>query len=169
MESCPEDKADAAFEYYFGKARLNTARTDGNIYSTPLDFPWEPEERTQSLDGKQYTEAAVLDYLDMLGANYAQAVIRAELGEFTKDLPQAPVGNAATSQSSQLPTIGETGSAFPDEFPAYAAALRDIVTITEQVNAPWSRPPRRTILREPCPRMRRRTSIPVYPPLKAAS
>ena len=57
-----QDKADAAFEYYFGKARLNTARTDGNIYSTPLDFPWEPEERTQSLDGKQYTEAAVLDY-----------------------------------------------------------------------------------------------------------
>lgn len=131
-----QDKADAAFEYYFGKARLNTARTDGNIYSTPLDFPWEPEERTQSLDGKQYTEAAVLDYLDMLGANYAQAVIRAELGEFTKDLPQAPAGNAVTSQSGQLPTIGETGSAFPDEFPAYAAALRDIVTITKQVNAP---------------------------------
>ena len=131
-----QDKADAAFEYYFGKARLNTARTDGNIYSAPLDFPWEPEERTQSLDGKQYTEAAVLDYLDMLGANYAQAVIRAELGEFTKDLPQAPAGNAVTSQSGQLPTIGETGSAFPDEFPAYAAALRDIVTITKQVNAP---------------------------------
>ena len=43
-----QEKADAAFEYYFGKARLNTARTDGNIYSTPLDFPWEPEERTQS-------------------------------------------------------------------------------------------------------------------------
>ena len=97
-----QDKADAAFEYYFGKARLNTARTDGSIYSTPLDFPWEPEERTQSLDGKQYTEAAVLDYLDMLGANYAQAVIRAELGEFTKDLPQAPAGNAVTSQSLSL-------------------------------------------------------------------
>ena len=131
-----QDKADAAFEYYFGKARLNTARTDGNIYSTPLDFPWEPEERTQSLDGKQYTEAAVLDYLDMLGANYAQAVIRAELGEFTKDLPQAPASNAATSPRAELPAIGETGSAFPDEFPAYAAALRDIVTITKQVNAP---------------------------------
>ena len=80
-----------------------------------------------------------MDYLDKLGANYAQAVIRAELGEFTKDMPQAPVGNAATSPRAQLPTIGETGSAFPDEFPAYAAALRDIVTITKQVNAPLER------------------------------
>ena len=51
-------------------------------------------------------------------------------------MPQAPAGNAATSPRAQLPTIGETGSAFPDEFPAYAAALRDIVTITKQVNAP---------------------------------
>ena len=72
----------------------------------------------------------------MLGANYAQAVIRAELGEFTKEVPQAPAGKAAPSPRTQLPTIGDTGSAFPDEFPAYAAALRDIVTITKQVNAP---------------------------------
>lgn len=131
-----QDKADAAFDYYFGKARLNTARTDGNVYSTPLDFPWEPEERTQFLDDKKYTEAAVLDYLDILGANYAQAVIRAELGEFTKELPQATTENAAPSPRATLPSIGGTGSAFPDEFPGYAAALRDIVTITKQVNAP---------------------------------
>jgi len=129
------EKADAAFDYYFGKARLNTARTDGNIYSTPLEFPWEPEKRTQSRGGKQFTEAAVLDYLDMLGANYAQAVIRAELGEFTKDLPQVPAGKASTR--SELPTTGETGATFPDEFPDYAAALRDILTITKQVNSPF--------------------------------
>ena len=71
----------------------------------------------------------------MLGANYVQAVIRAELGEFTKDLPQVSAGKASTR--AELPTTGETGATFPDAFPDYAAALRDILTITKQVNAPF--------------------------------
>ena len=131
-----QEKADAAFDHYFGASRLNTARADGNIYATPLDFPWEPDARPQSREGKQFTEAAVLDYLDVLGANYAQAVIRAELGEFTKDLPPSTAGNAESSPRPQRPATGDTGSAFPDEFSDYASALRDIVTITKQVNAP---------------------------------